>query len=98
MALYRKKPVVVSAFQWLGELDLTVQVDTPDWIIRASADGAVMVHVGPPRIMTIKTLEGVMTAQPRDWIIQGIQGEIYPCKPDIFAQTYEKADELGAAE
>ena len=38
----------------------------------------------------IKTLEGVMTASPGDWIICGVDGEIYPCKPDIFAKTYER--------
>jgi hypothetical protein len=39
--------------------------------------------------MKIKTLEGVMTANIGDWIIQGVNGEIYPCKPDIFEKTYE---------
>jgi hypothetical protein len=40
----------------------------------------------------IDTLEGRMTANPNDWIIRGVKGEIYPCKPDIFAATYEAAD------
>jgi hypothetical protein len=48
----------------------------------ASADGA----------MSIDTLEGVMTAQPGDWIIKGVKGEFYPCKPDIFVLTYEPAE------
>ena len=42
------------------------------------------------RSICIETLEGVMSAQPGDWIIQGVQGEFYPCKPDIFEQTYEE--------
>lgn len=44
--------------------------------------------------VTINTLEGVMTASPGDYIITGVKGEIYPCKPDIFAQTYERVDEF----
>ena len=40
----------------------------------------------------VGTLEGVMQAKPRDWIIRGVQGEFYPCKPDIFAATYEPAE------
>jgi len=43
--------------------------------------------------MHIPTLEGVMTAQENDWIIKGVQGEFYPCKPDIFEATYEAVDE-----
>ena len=46
----------------------------------------------PPRL-DITTLEGVMSASPGDWIIQGVQGERYPCKPDIFAATYEQVDD-----
>jgi len=42
----------------------------------------------------IPTLEGEMTASPLDWIIKGVSGEIYPCKPDIFAATYEPAHSL----
>ena len=41
--------------------------------------------------MSILTLEGVVIAQPGDWIIRGVKGELYPCKPDIFAATYEPA-------
>jgi len=43
-------------------------------------------------IMCIETLEGVMIANRKDWIIKGIKGEVYPCKPDIFETTYEKVD------
>lgn len=45
---------------------------------------------GGPDIAKIKTLEGEMTASKGDWIIRGVNGEIYPCKPDIFAKTYER--------
>lgn len=42
--------------------------------------------------ISIDTLEGVITASPGDWVIRGVQGEFYPCKPDIFAATYERAE------
>lgn len=48
-------------------------------------------HEGPDPL-PIGTLEGVLTARPGDWIITGVKGERYPCKPDIFAATYEPAD------
>ena len=56
---FRKKPVVVDAYQ----------TDEP---------------------VAISTLEGIMLANPGDWIITGVKGELYPCKPDIFAATYEE--------
>ena len=85
MALYRKKPVVIEAFQWTGDAD---QIDDPVWIVEAIKTGKVIIGQG---ILQIETLEGVMEAKPGDWIIKGVQGEIYPCKPDIFEQTYEQA-------
>lgn len=82
MAKYRKKPVVIEAVQFDGETDRSY--------------GAVMTLLGPGAHWTIdlagvhiKTLEGEMVARPGDWIIKGVAGEFYPCKPDIFAATYE---------
>lgn len=77
---YRKKPVVVEAVQWTGnnyiEIDnfITVKHETNPSL----------------RVVKIPTLEGVMEATPNDYIIKGVQGEFYPCKPDIFEATYEK--------
>ena len=51
-----------------------------------------------PEGETIKTLEGVMHASPGDWIIRGVNGELYPCKPDIFAKTYEPANPAATAQ
>jgi hypothetical protein len=81
---YRKKPVVIEAFQWPPK---PAAGGCPDWFYESaqgceSQDGAGL---------TIHTLEGDMTAQPGDWIIRGVKGELYPCKPDIFAETYEPA-------
>ena len=80
MAKYRKKPVEVDAIQWTGDNfgELT------DFMHDAyGVDG---------KKITITTLEGIMTADIGDWIIKGVKGEFYPCKPDIFEQTYERID------
>ena len=83
---YRKKPVVIDAVQWTGDNvnDITKFVEgVPDRIIEFIDGGFVK----------IKTLEGVMTANPGDYIIKGVKGEFYPCKPDIFKQTYDEISE-----
>lgn len=77
MAKYRKKPVVIEAFSNVP--DATV----PEWFdLRGITLGATI---------KIATLEGIMEAAPGDYIIRGVKGEIYPCKPDIFVATYESA-------
>ena len=81
MTKYRKKPVVIEA--WLN----TDENEWPAWLDHADAGRE---HGG---VILIATLEGVMRAQPGDWIIRGVNGEVYPCKPDIFAKTYEDATE-----
>ena len=92
---FRKKPVVINAFQWTGENPFHLGV----WIAEGNKDPdrtriPPNSIVGPEdaRCVQIHTLEGVMLASPGDWIIQGVKGELYPCKPDIFAATYEPAD------
>lgn len=78
---YRKKPVVISAIQHKeGEQDAFFGPFVSDGTVRFPEDGTIL----------IKTLEGEMVGQPGDWIIQGVKGELYPCKPDIFAATYEE--------
>lgn len=84
MAKYRKKPVVIEAIQFrIGEQDGALASHVVDGDIRYTEEGT----------MLIKTLEGVMEAQPGDWVIRGVKGELYPCKPDIFAATYELVEE-----
>lgn len=80
MPTFRKKPVEVEAVQ----LPFT---EAPAWL--ADAMDAWTVRVYTSGRAEIDTLEGTMTAQPGDWIIRGVKGEFYPCKPDIFAATYE---------
>ncbi len=87
---YRKRPVVIEAYEFHNR----VGPDTrPQWLIDAAEAGTVEFHqlrTGLPWLV-IHTLEGSMRANHGDWIIQGVQGEIYPCKPDIFEATYEPA-------
>lgn len=80
---FRKKPVVIEAMQFT-DTDSVVE-------ILAWADGSVSFGTGggSPDHLLIETLEGDMTASVGDWIIKGIAGEFYPCKPDVFAATYE---------
>lgn len=86
MARYRKKPIVIEAFKWTGGPD---QIEEPIWICDAIRTGHVKISDERGGGLLIKTLEGVMTANVGDWIIKGVNGEIYPCKPDIFEKTYE---------
>ena len=81
MAKYRKKPVVIEAIQFDGNNHREIS-EFLGWGIPAQ-DG---VCSGFP----IETLEGTMIARAGDYIIRGVNGEFYPCKPDIFAQTYEE--------
>lgn len=89
---FRKKPVITEAVQWTGTRESFEQ-------IKAFAGAAVDVLVKGvvPRqdnvcTLLIETLEGDMTASLGDWIIRGVKGELYPCKPDIFEATYEPED------
>lgn len=79
---YRKKPVVIEARQYDGRN----AVEIADWL------GEHGVKVGWSDVgVRIPSLEGDMLASPGDWVIRGVQGEFYPCKPDIFEETYEQA-------
>jgi hypothetical protein len=77
---YRKKPIEVEAFRWNGT------AESHNWL-REWTNGKVnLVTEGRLQVLT---LEGAIYASVGDWIIKGIQGEFYPCKPDIFKKTYE---------
>lgn len=92
MPKFRKKPVVIEAVQY------TRRFGWPEWFHDAVTRNEIITHgtgkFADPQdecFCDIKTLEGVMRASDGDWIIRGVKGEIYPCKPDIFEQTYEPA-------
>jgi len=85
---FRKKPVVIEAMQFTG-LDSYLAIF--DWMKASGSTVADEVRYETP-LMLIPTLEGLMAASPGDWVIKGVQGEFYPCKPDVFEATYEPAD------
>jgi len=91
---YRKKPVVIEAMQWDGSAEGATPI--VNWILEGPLtasyhehllDGSIIAHPDP--FLRINTLEGVMIASTGDFIIKGVKGEFYPCKPGIFAKTYE---------
>jgi hypothetical protein len=84
MGKYRKKPIVVEAVQWSG--------NNIEEVRDFASSQSLPVTFEPGRVY-IETLEGVMAADIGDWIIRGVRGELYPCKPDIFAATYEEGDD-----
>lgn len=90
MSKYRKKPVVIEAIKWDGQNSFDELYKFTD------ADnnyGIVGMVNGNSDIAEIRTLEGIMQAQPGDFIIKGVNGEYYPCKPDIFEKAYEKVED-----
>lgn len=97
---YRKKPVVVYAWQWLFN---DQQEEVPHWVTNAlfrwPANNSINFepeYPDGPRI-SIKTQEGGDThIIPGEWLIKGVRGEIYPCEPGIFEETYERYQEESA--
>lgn len=79
MAKYRKKPVVIEAVQFNGKNYMEILF----FVGKLKTGGGIR----------IETLEGTMEASAGDWIIKGVKGEFYPCKPDIFEATYELVQE-----
>lgn len=87
MARYRKKPVEVEAIQWTGD-----NLEQCQHFLGNDFGGCTTErHPGGRSDITVLTLEGQHIARLGDYLIQGVQGEHYPCRPDIFESTYEKA-------
>ena len=84
MNKYRKKPLVIEAIHY------TIPVDVEEVLNFLEGSGA---WYQDTHGIVLPTLEGEMLASPGDWIIKGIAGEFYPCKPDIFEATYERLEE-----
>jgi hypothetical protein len=82
---FRKKPVIIEAIEFTGYNAKELQ----DWV-GSDAVSLESDEKGFINVFVIHTLEGNMSANVGDWIIKGVKGEFYPCKPDIFAETYEE--------
>lgn len=100
MPQFRKKPIVIQAEQWFPPGDPRHNpamlsdrkgnsVDPPDYLQPGDLYQYSKVPGMGDHIFLVKTLEGDLTVSPGDWIITGVAGEKYPCKPDIFEATYE---------
>ena len=89
MKQFRKKPVVIEAVRWDGNADVANSFIGEsygvDWEYESQSSAKIV----------IPTLEGRMVGDVGDWIIKGVKGEFYPCKPDIFAATYEEVTDNG---
>ena len=97
---YRKKPVVIDAFKYEGDLkNADGSYCVPEWAVAAFEAG--IMHHGykfkdvdfAELGLFIDTLEGTHHVSVGDYVIRGVNGELYPCKPDIFEKTYEKVEE-----
>lgn len=89
---YRKKPVEIEAFQYDGDLKGSDgKYYVPDWAVEAFERGVMFYgeFENMPCELLIQTLEGTHHVSVGDYVIKGVNGELYPCKPDIFAKTYE---------
>lgn len=91
---FRKRPVVIEAIQFTGSAESATPII--DWVLAGGGtasfhehlmDGDLVAHPDP--FLRIDTPEGRMVASLGDWVIRGVKGEFYPCKPDIFEATYE---------
>jgi len=91
MTKYRKKPVIIEAVQ----IDKRMDITSPEWLAQAIQENKVILH-GMGKFtrdepwVEIHTLEGIMRGNRGDYIICGVKGELYPCKPDVFKATYEE--------
>jgi hypothetical protein len=79
---YIKKPIIVEAIRWTGKNWNELENFCPYGLTQLTRNGLISI--------TVDTLEGKLHAKVGDWIIKGVEGEFYPCKPDIFKKTYEE--------
>lgn len=86
MPYFTKKPVQIEARQYDGSIESAAELVA--WIVQLGHEASCLDG------LLIETLEGTHRANPGDWIIKGVAGEFYPCKPDIFAATYEAANPI----
>ncbi|MGW6455012.1 hypothetical protein ACWF94_03655 [Streptomyces sp. NPDC055078] len=88
MPKFRKKPIEIEAIRLTNDI---TPYQAAYWCGGRAVPHPEKIYTGGPMVIEIDTLEGTMRAEPGDWIIKGVKGEFYPCKPDIFAATYDPA-------
>lgn len=87
---FRKKPIVIDAIQWDGTNKTSIEIAYEFGVSLEIEED----FLSDEKYLIIPTLEGKMKASPQDWIIKGVNGELYPCKPDIFEKTYDSVIEV----
>lgn len=87
---YKKKDIVIEAYEHQSSQGQNWPIDAPDWFLAAIKNGSISQI--PEGKLIIKTLEGNHTALDGDFIIQGVRGELYPCRSDIFVETYAQVE------
>lgn len=91
---YRKKPVIVEAFQYDVELiGSDGKFYVPEWVKEAYIEGKILTRDNVSLGLVVQTLEGNMRADVGDYILKGVDGELYPCKKSVFEKTYEVVGE-----
>lgn len=102
MPFFRKKPVMIEAVRFdriaffeqnRYSIEFDTAADLPKWLRDALIDEDVRPSALRDGCLVVRTLEGEHIALPGDWIVRGVKGELYPCKDEIFAMTYEPVDE-----
>ena len=91
---FRHKPVVIEARRYAGQGNMEPRGGLPDWLWDALNSGVAHFTNGADPLI-LETLDGPMAVAPGDWIIQGVRGELYSCKPNIFEAIYEHVVEIG---
>ena len=92
MAKYRKKPVVIDAIHYNGWDKTLIFSEWPTWL-NTAIDGNIIFLDESDEVLKINTPEGCMSLSEGDYLIRGVKGEIYPCKPEIFEMSYEEVEE-----
>ena len=87
---FRKKPVVIEAIQSTGTPESNREII--DWTRGSATPASMNQHPERGRLLSIDTLEGAHWVSPGDWVIRGVAGGFYPCKPTLFEQTYEAVE------
>jgi hypothetical protein len=88
---FRKKPVVIEAVQYAGRGNMHPRGGLPEWLWTALENGTAYFHNGGDPLR-VKAFGGDVIVEPMDWIVRGVQNELYPCKPDIFEATHEAVE------
>lgn len=93
MAKFRKKPVEIEAWRYVGLMEKSVEETDRTAEEICALTGSAVNLIPTTNVLRIYTMEGELTVKPGSWVIKGVKGEFYPCDPEIFEETYEWVSE-----